>query len=211
MPSNPKTFPDLASLAGFYDNNAASYFQFFKNSLAQIPCNTTSSARYSLARSCDDCVSAYKDWLCAVIIPRCTDFSSNLPWLQERSVVNPFPNGTTLPADIVDFANNSQALSTSRNPLIDDKVRPGPYKEILPCDDLCYGIVQSCPSSLAFACPLPGRTGFNSSYGTRWSDNDMTCNIPGVSFSQPSNSGSLITAHYRWLFTSLVVAILVSM
>lgn len=198
----------MGSLASFYDNAATQYFQFFQNSLAQIPCNTTSSAQYSLARTCDDCVSAYKDWLCAVTIPRCTDFSSDLPWLQPRSMINPFPNGTTLSAETISFANQSAALSSSRYPPIDQVVMPGPYKEILPCDDLCYGIVQSCPSSMQFGCPLPGRTGFNASYGLRSSGGQLTCNFPGAEFDQSFTGGSGTTEPRVWIMIAMVVMIL---
>ena len=198
----------MDSLAAFYDNNTANYYQFFQNSLAQIPCNTTSSARYSLARTCDDCVSAYKTWLCAVSIPRCTDFSSDLPWLQARSMVNPFPNGTTLPDAIVDPVRMSLPLNSSRNPLIDQDVQPGPYKEILPCDDLCYDIVQSCPSSMGFGCPLPGRTGFNASYGTRLPNGVLSCSFPGAEFYPATSRGSRPTTPHLGMIVSLVVMIL---
>jgi calcium channel MID1 len=195
-------------LAAFYDNNTSNYFQFFANALAQIPCNTTSSAQYSLARTCDDCVSAYKTWLCAVAIPRCTDFSSDLPWLQPRSMVNPFPNGTTLPDSIVDPVRLSLALNSSRNPLIDQDVQPGPYKEILPCDDLCYDIVQSCPSSMGFGCPRPSRTGFNASYGTRSPNGELSCNFPGAEFYPALSAGSGPATPHLWMIVSLVVMIL---
>lgn len=197
----------MDGLAAFYDNNTVNAFRYFQNALAQIPCNTTSSAQYSLARDCDDCVSAYKTWLCAVSIPRCTDFSSDLEWLQPRSMVNPFPNGTKLPDDTVDFASKSLALSSSRNPQIDSVVQPGPYKEILPCDDLCYNIVQSCPSAMGFACPLPGRTGFNASYGTRFPTADLSCNFPGAEFLPITSGGSLTALPPLWaVFTMVVMA-----
>ena len=208
MPANPHKFPTLESLASFYDNATAQYYQFFQNSLAQIPCNTTSSARYSLARTCDDCVSAYKDWVCAVNIPRCTDFSSDLPFLQSRSMVNPFPNGTTLPANTISFANQSLALRSSRNLQIDQYVMPGPYKELLPCDDLCYNIVQSCPSAMGFSCPQPGMTGFNTSYGTKSSGGQLRCNFPGADLGLASSGGSGIRRLQQWMIVTLVVMII---
>ncbi|RFU35902.1 hypothetical protein B7463_g442, partial [Scytalidium lignicola] len=187
VPGNPRNFPNFTSLAAFYDNATQSSYQFFQNVLAQIPCNTTSSAQYSLARTCDDCAAAYKEWLCSVSIPRCTDFSSTLPWLQERNIGQPFPNGTILPQSVLDLASQSRFLNTSRNPSIDSMVQPGPYKEVLPCNDMCYNIVQSCPSAMGFACPLPGHMGFNSSYGLRpdgtaQQDGQITCNYPGAAY-----------------------------
>src|SRR5271156_4437513 len=99
VPSNPDKFSPttgLPDLAATYDQNAATLYQAFNYSLQQIPCNTTSSAQYSLARNCDDCASAYKQWLCAVTIPRCDDFSSTAPWLMPRNTAQNFVNGSSM-------------------------------------------------------------------------------------------------------------------
>lgn len=61
--------------------------------------------------------------------------------------------------------------------MIDEQVRPGPWKEILPCKDLCYELVQSCPASMGFVCPLKGEG--TESYGSIRKDANMTCNYPG--------------------------------
>ena len=47
--------------------------------------------------------------------------------------------------------------------MIDQIIKPGPWKEVLPCEDLCYQLVQSCPAALDFACPIGKR--LESSYG----------------------------------------------
>jgi calcium channel MID1 len=176
----------MSSLAAFYDNYTQNYYNNFKKVLAQTPCDTTSSSKYSLARSCEDCEIAYKRWLCAVTIPRCTDYSSTKPWLIPRALSQPFPNGTFLPNEGV-----PPFMRTSRNPLIDQKVIPGPYKEVLPCHDLCYDVVQSCPASMGFQCPLPEDMGFNQSYGVRpegqqpgvvEKSTQITCNYPGAAY-----------------------------
>lgn len=193
VPANPSNFNDSTLLANFYDQNASGYYSTFQKVMALTPCNTTSSARYSLARGCDDCTSAYKLWLCAVMIPRCTDFSSTDPWLQERAITQNFTNGTSLdPSTVPNFANDSQrlAFNSSRNPGIDTFVVPGPYKEVLPCVDLCYNLVQSCPASMGFNCPQPGVIGFDTTYGVLPKGNadengritNMTCNYPGMAY-----------------------------
>ena len=153
----------------------------FNKSLAQIACEAPSNQRYSLARSCDDCAAAYKDWLCYVTIPRCEDFSNPAAYLQPRAMSQPFPNGDTLDQAILSTeAANTWASNSSRNRRIDEEIQPGPYKEVLPCDDLCYNIVQSCPSALGFSCPLPGQVGFSASYGQRpQGGSTPTCNFPG--------------------------------
>ncbi|KAK4996426.1 hypothetical protein LTR66_003953, partial [Elasticomyces elasticus] len=102
VPSNPNNFPSFESLAATYDSYAAALYQNFSYSLQQIACNTTSTSQYSLAKNCDDCADAYKQWLCAVAIPRCEDYSSNLPWLLPRNLGSNFTgNNTPLPDSIL--------------------------------------------------------------------------------------------------------------
>ena len=172
----------------------------------QIPCNTTSSAQYSLATGCDNCTQAYKNWFCAVSLPRCKDFTSEADFLQIRNVDSSFSNGTLLPTDTPTFklANSTAAGRFSRNPMIDEIIRPGPYKELLPCDDLCYNVVRNCPAAIGFNCPLPGFVGFNTSYAERFNMSvdratiePPQCNYPGAS---PTNSGhSLLPVPLRLL------------
>ncbi|KAL2038509.1 hypothetical protein N7G274_008848 [Stereocaulon virgatum] len=168
-PSNPTNKTLSPMLGAKYDDYAASLYTNFSRSLAQIPCNTTASAQYSLARTCTDCDNAYRDWLCAVSIPRCEDFSNNASYLQPRAVNQLFLNGTNgsvTSNDPVFKPDNFSRVyySSSRNPMIDTDIQPGPYKEILPCKDLCYELVRSCPAALQFGCPLEGH-GLNWSYG----------------------------------------------
>jgi calcium channel MID1 len=187
VPGNPKTFPNVNDLAAFYDNTAASAYANFSKALQQIPCEIPSTGQYSLVRTCADCAAAYKAWLCTVTIPRCQDFSRSDPWLQPRNVVQAFPNMTMLSDALVADSRDVMFLNSSRNPLIDEQVQPGPYKEILPCQDLCYNLVQSCPAAMGFACPRPGKGGFASSYGFRPNgsaneDGQITCNYPGAAY-----------------------------
>ncbi|KAK3308626.1 stretch-activated Ca2+-permeable channel component-domain-containing protein [Chaetomium strumarium] len=181
VPSNPTTFGNSTQLAQFYDNFAATMYANFDKSLAQIACEAPSSQRYSLARNCSDCATAYKDWLCSVTIPRCEDFSNNASYLQPRAISQPFPDGKPLDAATLAALNlpNTTAFNSSRNPRIDEVIRPGPYKELLPCDDLCYKLVQNCPAALGFACPLPGQIGFDGHYARHDPSSGLTCNSPG--------------------------------
>jgi calcium channel MID1 len=189
VPSNPKKFPPttgLPDLAAVYDKSAADWYQYFNFSLQQVACNTTSTAQYSLARNCDDCASAYKQWLCAVTIPRCEDFSNPSPWLMPRNLAQNFVNGSSLtfpPNDPTGQALlNSVGTNQSRNSVIDSVIEPGPYKEVLPCEDLCYDIVQSCPAILGFGCPYAGR-GMEQSYGKRSNDSGIiTCSYLGAAY-----------------------------
>ena len=183
VPANPDRYPSLPDLAALYDSNAGSLYQNFNYSLQLIPCNTTATAQYSLARNCDDCAHAYKQWLCAATIPRCEDFGNPAPYLRARNAAQPFINGSVLsPSNVGDQALlNSFAANASRNPIIDDEIRPGPYKEVLPCQDLCWDLVQSCPAALGFGCPLSGR-GLEESYGTRDRSGFITCSYLGAAY-----------------------------
>ncbi|KAL8794886.1 MAG: hypothetical protein Q9195_002598 [Heterodermia aff. obscurata] len=186
VPSND-TKLNHTELTLLYDNDARNKYQNFRKSLQQIPCNTTSSAQYSLARNCTDCDSAYRTWLCAVTIPRCEDFSANASHLIPRLVSTTFTNGSiALGLNGAPYtADNKSVLymNSSRNPMIDERIMPGPYKEILPCTDLCYEIVRSCPANLGFACPLK-RHGLNQAYGE-----DGACSYPGAPFQQNLATG----------------------
>jgi calcium channel MID1 len=177
-------------------------YGYFNNSLAQIPCQAPDEARYSLARDCADCSRAYKNWLCAVAFPRCEDFNSTNPFTQVRNVAQDFPNGTRL-ATAGDFAHPAE--QASRNAFIDEGIAPGPYREVLPCDDVCYLVVQSCPAALGFACPLPEMKAYAQSYGRRQeSAKDVVpCNFPGSS-TEPSNAG-LVAVSWTGLAVSFIV------
>jgi calcium channel MID1 len=190
VPTNPDLFSPLDGLPELqarYDSYAAQMYQYFNYSLQQIPCNTTSSAQYSLVRNCTDCARAYKQWLCAVTIPRCDDYNKTGPGLIARNVAQPFANGSsisTLPgwnSELQQPLLDSVATNSSRNPIIDRDIRPGPYKELLPCEDLCYDLVQSCPAALGFSCPLRGR-GLEESYGFRSGADNLTCSYLGAAF-----------------------------
>ena len=218
VPSNPNKYspenglPDLAAL---YDSNAAQMYQYFNYSLQQIPCNTTSSAQYSLARNCDDCARAYKQWLCAVTIPRCADFNNPSAYLKPRNLGQPFINGSSISSDPSQFdvaqaLLNAVASNSSRNPLIDNKIQPGPYKEVLPCQDLCYDLMQSCPASLGFTCPLVGK-GLEESYGKRVkaSEGVISCSYLGAAYylSESSRMVPASTALFLVLLAGLMNAV----
>ena len=200
-PSTPDFIANYTKFQTFYDDYTRRYYHNFNYSLQQIACTTSPDSQYSLAKNCDDCAKAYKEWLCAVSIPRCEDFSSDAPYLQTRNVGQKFYNGTTLPDHYLNRPYvpmlkaptlegtiaysqtyiSSLATNSSRNLKIDEVIAPGPYKEVLPCEDLCYSIVQSCPAALGFGCPFPGR-GLEAGYGTRHGNGNgtLTCSYLGA-------------------------------
>lgn len=184
VPSSPEFKFDDDKLKALYDGQAKRYWKNFQNSLDQIACDAPSTAQYSLARNCANCREDYKSWLCSVLIPRCEDWTADDPWLQVRNINASFSDGS------IPFANNMSAefnatmrdrfgYSKSRNPMIDESIKPGPYKEMLPCEDLCFDIVRSCPAQLGFACPNPPARGLQ--YGQRDpTGNVLTCSFPGA-------------------------------
>lgn len=147
--------------------------------------------------SCNDCADAYKQWLCAVTIPRCADFSSNSVFLQVRNAGQQFINGSSLSP--TDPRRRDPAQNKSRNSMIDDQIRPGPYKEILPCQDICYSLVKRCPAALGFSCPQGAR--LSSAYGQRGSSSEITCSYPGAAYDL--NAGRARREPLGWLLLAM--------
>lgn len=176
VPSNPEK--SVEALRQIYDDHASGLYKNFNYSLQQIQCSAAPDSMFSLTVGCDDCATAYKQWLCSVSIPRCADFSSNAPYLRVRNAGQDFINGTSLPSGSP--YRQSAVTNVSRNALIDTQIKPGPYKEILPCSDICHTLVKDCPTALGFGCP----TGpwLNASYGYRDSDGDITCSYLGAAY-----------------------------
>lgn len=132
VPANASSPVDMNSLSESYDTQAQALYSPFGTSLSQFNCDAT---QYSLVRNCTDCFNDYKRWLCSVAIPRCAT-----PDPQQQ--VDPgIPALKQVP------------LNGSRNPWIDSILQPGEWTELLPCIDLCYRVVQSCPPFLQFTCP----------------------------------------------------------
>lgn len=177
-------------MAKIYDDYAKEMYSNFEKIMMQIPCETWTTSKYSLARDCDDCRDAYKRWLCTVAIPRCEDYSSPNKYSIVRNVGKPFPNGTLVPDEERDKLMKYRRYNESRNSFIDEKIKPGPYKEIMPCEELCYEVVQSCPAAIGFQCPLPGMTAFDYSYARRVDSEEVSCNYPGEPRTRDSRAGT---------------------
>lgn len=191
VPGNDKY--NNTELAKIYDNYAKSMYANFEKVLMQIPCQAPSESRYSLAKNCTDCQTAYKRWLCTVAIPRCEDYKSNSTTSIFRNVNQAFPNGTFLPQADRARLGQTPAYNASRNAWIDQTIKPGPYKEMLPCEDVCYEVVQSCPAAMSFSCPQPNNPSFNYSYGQRNKiPGEVTCNYPGETRTQTSLAAAIL-------------------
>ncbi|KAI8970342.1 stretch-activated Ca2+-permeable channel component-domain-containing protein [Mycotypha africana] len=179
IPPETLTIDNIWSIAEQYDNQAKAKFKPFDIALSQYNCETT---QYSLVRNCTDCYRDYKTWLCAVTIPRCTDSSTSEDISQGTQDVPVAP------------ALRYVLPNASRNPWIDETLKPGEWTELLPCIDLCYHVVQSCPPFLQFYCPTGDLAALQYGYwqngnvsvnGTSYyfDINNPTCNRMGVNTS----------------------------
>ena len=176
VPSNPSL--TVSELSKIYDNNAKNLYRNFSFSLQQVQCDAPPESQYSLAVNCTACERAYKEWLCAVTIPRCADFSDNAHFLHVRNAGQKFLNGSSIPPE--NHLRKLPATNSSRNPLIDEEIKPGPYKEILTCQDVCHTLVKNCPASLQFSCPQGKQLDW--SYGVRNESGIITCNYLGAAY-----------------------------
>jgi calcium channel MID1 len=160
VPTNPDTIAtqSIWDIANQYDQQALATFEPFGTALSQYNCETT---QYSLVRNCTDCYRDYKTWLCAVTIPRCTDSSASAGLSQGTDNVPAAP------------ALRDISVNASRNPWVDSTMSPGEYTELLPCIDLCYHTVQSCPPFLQFYCPASDLATVQYGY---WQNGDATIN-----------------------------------
>ncbi|KAI9158767.1 Calcium influx-promoting protein ehs1 [Paramyrothecium foliicola] len=208
VPGNDLKFNNT-ELARAYDNKAREMYGHFERVMMQIPCETDSTSQYSLARNCTDCRTAYKRWLCTVSIPRCEAFDGNNKYSVVRNVGQAFPNQTMLSDEERRKWERIPGHNASRNSFIDQEIQPGPYRETLPCEDVCYQVVQSCPAAIGFQCPQPGMTGFDVSYGKRLDNvTAMTCNYPGESRTRIGAAESTRPRMYLLAAAALVAPLL---
>lgn len=205
VPTNPDTFTsdNIWDIAKQYDEQALAKFEPFETALSQFNCNTT---QYSLVRNCTDCYRDYKTWLCSVSIPRCTDSSVSGDLTQVDHVSSPSP------------ALRDISVGASRNPWIDETMKPGEWTELLPCIDLCYHVVQSCPPFLQFYCPVGDLASMQYGYwqngsalvnGTlyHFDINNPTCNRMGYNSTLLTISGALnIKPNVLLIFIIITIA-----
>lgn len=128
VPTSSLAVNNKTQIATLYDDIAKSLYANFSNALMIIPCNAEKDATFSPLRSCNDCATAYRNWLCAVSIPRCTTSKTSYYIHREKT--------------------------DNRNDYINSQIQPiSDYYEILPCINMCYSLVVDCPPDFGFACP----------------------------------------------------------
>ncbi|KAF9353383.1 stretch-activated cation channel mid1 [Mortierella sp. NVP85] len=172
---------DLEGVKKIYEDHVEVLVHNFENVLAQYDC---SKSQYSLIRNCTDCQLAYRRWLCGVSIPRCTDVEDVTdfrnhgyipPEEKPKADENPYLIDRSKGPVVVQ--RNTTTLRTAINmPENDTRIDPGDFGEVLPCIDLCFDVVQSCPNFLGFGCPVKNMAG---NYATMNSDG-FQCNGLGL-------------------------------
>lgn len=124
----------------------------FSNTVDTFPCGDPEFGMYSYVATCEDCKNSYRNWLCAVAMPRCTDpISSTFQSAASQ-------NGSDLTG--ADTPPNTAALpyivnrnNDSRQTYIDQDLQPGAYGELLPCTSTCYFVSRACPPVVQWGCP----------------------------------------------------------
>lgn len=112
---SPSSLP-LPALVDYYSSLVVPHIQNFSLTMSTYPCNNASvDGRWSYIATCDDCVSAYRDWACGVIMPRCTD-------------VPPFGADVSNDAEVTGRAAGDDKTSTVKS----DDEGPGDYGGLIP-------------------------------------------------------------------------------
>ncbi|POY70704.1 hypothetical protein BMF94_6287 [Rhodotorula taiwanensis] len=165
-------------LLSFFNDTISPYLANFTRTLTTFPCDRQPEGLFSVVSTCSDCADAYRDYVCAVTMPRCVDATSGTPlnttvpqavisgdvlasWTlpatyQTRLLRDePFASRTPLfgPANL---SNTFPFLFNASYPASEANLAretPFPYVEVPPCLDVCYLVQARCPFFLGFVCP----------------------------------------------------------
>ncbi|KAI5964127.1 MID1 [Candida pseudojiufengensis] len=178
---DPQYNDDKNATKHIYDDHAKLLYENFSKAIQQIACDTVPEAIYSNLRTCEDCAESYKDWLCAVSIPRCVTQNSS----------SYMPRNST----------------SQRNSFMIDVISPQEdYYEILPCVNVCQAIVRNCPADFGFMCPTRNESIALSYYwDLNTSDQWPSCNYVGK-MAKPSSWAYKLVAN-NWLLLIVVIFI----
>ncbi|KAK0565571.1 stretch-activated cation channel mid1 [Tilletia horrida] len=132
----------------------------FSRTVDTFPCGSSYYGQYSYVSTCDDCKNAYRDWLCAIVLPRCTDSVQDPRTESAASQTGADLTGastgtnTRLLPYIVN--RNVNGSTTSRRPYVDALLKPGAYGELLPCIYTCHFVARACPpiAGWSWSCPV---------------------------------------------------------
>ena len=162
----------LTSLPESLVNQLNDYLASYALSLGTWPCGRAED-RYSFVADCEDCWRAYRDWLCAVSLPRVCSSDAGSTTRRVANASTPVqcgegPEVGSEPATEADDETSrppllSRSPASPRSPsLALADVQPTyAYSELPPCLGLCYHVDRLCPVFLGFRCPIAtgGRDG----------------------------------------------------
>ncbi|GJN93758.1 hypothetical protein Rhopal_006815-T1 [Rhodotorula paludigena] len=166
---------DTADLVSYFNESISASLTNFTRTLTTFPCDSVEMGQYSVVSTCSDCSAAYRDWLCATTIPRCTDAPGDtrlnlsvlagpddlaawsIPSDFDTTLVRNDPLASRTP--LFGAANLSSTFPSLFNAsfpasganALDES--PFPYSEVPPCLDVCNLVEARCPPFLEWVCP----------------------------------------------------------
>lgn len=170
IPSPPElSSPDVLDI---YKQRLQTSLTNFNTTLHTFSCGIPDQGRFSSVRTCDDCYEAYENWLCGIVMPRCTDIPPN----QQQSAQQNYSTHASVDQVVFSDAPIPDSVQpvivrdhpgTSRTPqwsnaglknlsLPDDVSSPFPYAEVPPCGGVCHLVAASCPNLISWTCPIKG-------------------------------------------------------
>ena len=162
LPNPPNGAPayDSTNLPSSLSDPILTYMSNFTTTLATFACGRD---LYSPLQSCVGCQVAYRKWLCAVSIARCSEASPG-----SSSSTSELPSGTAQQpfSALVPQATDAP----SRSPSVLNMTSLGTqWNALLPCLETCTAVDRACPYFLGFKCPVV-RFNANASYGVGYID-----------------------------------------
>jgi len=146
--------------------------------LTTFPCGSRDNGLYSIVSTCDDCLEAFRTWLCATTLPRCTDAPPStalndstaalarnddelaswfVPQQFETALVRDDPAASRTPLfGPASLSSTFPSLFNASYPATAAHARaesPFPYSEVPPCLDVCNLVEARCPPFLGWRCP----------------------------------------------------------
>ncbi|GAA6037700.1 hypothetical protein JCM8097_002295 [Rhodosporidiobolus ruineniae] len=166
-----------ADLISYFNASLSPSLSAFARTLTTFPCDVPSMGQYSVVSTCADCYAAYRDFVCATTMPRCTDAPANatlndttttagsesglatwaIPEEPQTALVRTDPFASRTPAfGPANLSSTFPSLFNASFPLSPSNAlaaSPFPYAELPPCTDVCDLVQARCPPFLAWTCP----------------------------------------------------------
>lgn len=171
----------VAALQAEYDAHAEALFANFSKALQQVACDAPSDQVFLPLGLCDQCAELYRNWLCLVLLPRCST------------------------RNVTGYIHRTK--NASRSLFIDDVIVPPlDYYEVLPCLNVCQVMARDCPADFDFVCPLGNDTIRRLYYWDEGGDY-ASCNFVGT-FALETSGAAVLRVLWTVLAPALLVMML---